>query len=88
MCGIAGILSPDTRNVSSARLQRMTEAIHHRGPDGADLWIDRNGTTAFGHRRLSIIDLSVAAAQPMHYLGRYTITYNGEIYNYAEIRKD
>ncbi|MGI8636848.1 MAG: asparagine synthase (glutamine-hydrolyzing), partial [Segetibacter sp.] len=87
MCGIAGILSPDTRNVSRERLQKMTDAIQHRGPDGADFWIDKHSTTAFGHRRLSIIDLSAAAAQPMHYLNRYTITYNGEIYNYIEIRE-
>ncbi len=86
MCGIAGILSPDKRNVSRERLQLMTTAIQHRGPDGEGFWLNPEGTAGFGHRRLSIIDLSEAGAQPMHYLNRYTITYNGEIYNYLEIK--
>ena len=87
MCGIAGILSPDARNVSRPRLQKMTDSIQHRGPEGEGFWINPNGTTGFGHRRLSIIDLSEAGSQPMLYLGRYTITYNGEIYNYIEIKE-
>ncbi|WP_018613639.1 asparagine synthase (glutamine-hydrolyzing) [Segetibacter koreensis] len=86
MCGIAGILSPDARIVSRGRLQLMTNAIQHRGPDGEGFWLNSEGTVGFGHRRLSIIDLSEAGAQPMHYLDRYTITYNGEIYNYLEIK--
>lgn len=87
MCGIAGILSPDTRNVNRQRLQNMTSAIPHRGPDDEGFWINTEGTTGFGHRRLSIIDLSAAGHQPMHYLNRFTITYNGEIYNYAELKE-
>lgn len=87
MCGIAGILSPDTKSVTRQRLQRMTDVLQHRGPEGDGFWISEEGTVGFGHRRLSIIDLSVAAAQPMHYLDRYTITYNGEIYNYLEIKE-
>ncbi|MCW3113303.1 MAG: asnB [Segetibacter sp.] len=87
MCGIAGILSPDLRNVSRQRLQQMTDSIRHRGPEGEGFWINAEGSTGFGHRRLSIIDLTDAGAQPMHYLNRYTITYNGEIYNYAEIKE-
>lgn len=87
MCGIAGILSSDQRNVSRQRLQKMTDAIQHRGSDGDGLWVNAGGTTAFGHRRLSILDLTNAGAQPMHYLDRYTITYNGEIYNYLEIKE-
>ena len=86
MCGIAGILSPDKRNVSEQRLQVMTSAIQHRGPEGEGFWLNEEGTVGFGHRRLSIIDLSIAGAQPMHYLNRYTITYNGEIYNYLELK--
>ena len=65
----------------------MTEVISHRGPDGAGLWSD-NGI-ALGHRRLSIIDLSAAAAQPMQTPdGRYVLTYNGEIYNHRELRNN
>jgi asparagine synthase (glutamine-hydrolysing) len=86
MCGIAGILSPDSRNVSRQRLQKMTYVLQHRGPDGEARWINNAGTVGFGHRRLAIIDLSELGSQPMHYLGRYTITYNGEIYNYLELK--
>ena len=88
MCGIAGILSSDKRNVSKERLQKMTDALEHRGPDGVGRWINTEETVAFGHRRLAIIDLSIAGSQPLNYLDRYTITYNGEIYNYIEIRED
>jgi asparagine synthase (glutamine-hydrolysing) len=64
----------------------MNALIFHRGPDSEDYYFCRN--FAFGHRRLKIIDLSANASQPMTYLDRYTITYNGEIYNYLEIRED
>jgi asparagine synthase (glutamine-hydrolysing) len=87
MCGIAGILSVDINNVTRARLQSMTDAIHHRGPDGDSFYINHSGNVGFGHRRLSVIDLSNAGMQPMNYLDRYTITYNGEIYNYIENKK-
>jgi asparagine synthase (glutamine-hydrolysing) len=86
MCGIAGILSPDPLKVTTERLKRMTDALAHRGPDGEGVWISPAGVTGLGHRRLSIIDLSPAGAQPMHYGGRYTIIHNGEIYNYLELR--
>ncbi|HTI11214.1 MAG TPA: asparagine synthase (glutamine-hydrolyzing) [Puia sp.] len=86
MCGIAGILSPDPANITRERLQKMTDAIAHRGPDGEGAWISGSGLAGLGHRRLAIIDLSPAAAQPMSYLGRYTIIHNGEIYNYLELR--
>ncbi len=88
MCGIAGIISSDPNNVSRQRLQKMTDAIQHRGPDGDGFWIHEEGRIGFGHSRLSIIDLSEAGSQPMHYLDRYTITYNGEIYNYIEIKEE
>ncbi len=65
----------------------MTDALAHRGPDGEGFWNNKKETVFFGHRRLAIIDLSDNAAQPLHYLNRYTIVYNGEIYNYIEIRK-
>ena len=66
----------------------MTGAIAHRGPDGENHWINETGRAGLGHRRLSIIDLSENAAQPMHYLGRYSIVHNGEIYNYTELRRE
>jgi asparagine synthase (glutamine-hydrolysing) len=86
MCGIAGIISTHRELVSGERLKLMTQAIAHRGPDGEAHWVNASGEAGLGHRRLSIIDLSDAAAQPMHYNERYTIVYNGEIYNYIELR--
>ncbi len=88
MCGIAGIVS-FKENVNLQRLKNMTDAIVHRGPDGEGQWINSEGKLGLGHRRLSIIDLSDKAKQPMHYGNRrYTITFNGEIYNYIEIKKE
>ena len=87
MCGIAGIISLNPNNVSKQRLQKMTDTIAHRGPEGEDFWINESGNVGFGHRRLCIIDLSDAGSQPMHYLDRYTIVYNGEIYNYIELKQ-
>ncbi len=85
MCGVAGFLNRDGEPASSAIAQRMTDAIAHRGPDGDGLWVE--GPAALGHRRLAIIDLSPAGAQPMQSRdGRYVISYNGEIYNYRELR--
>lgn len=93
MCGIAGIiqLSPHqeqdgNRSLLPTRLKTMANSLQHRGPDGEGFWISPNAQVAFAHRRLSIIDLSLRAAQPMHYHNRYTIVYNGEIYNYIELR--
>ena len=87
MCGIAGILSKDHTEVTVERLKKMTDIIHYRGPDGDGHWINAEKTIGLGHRRLSIIDLSHAADQPMHYLGRYSIVFNGEIYNYIELKE-
>ena len=87
MCGIAGIISPGPGAVSLQQLKKMTDAIAHRGPDGEDFWINSSNTAGLGHRRLAIIDLSPEAAQPMHYHDRYTIVYNGEIYNYIELKE-
>ncbi|MBX3254296.1 MAG: asparagine synthase (glutamine-hydrolyzing) [Chitinophagaceae bacterium] len=91
MCGIAGIISPDTGLIDPQRLKKMSDALAHRGPDGEAVWINKNGTTGFAHRRLAVIDLSPAGAQPMHYPSaadaRYTIVHNGEIYNYIELRE-
>ena len=88
MCGIAGILLA-SRRVELDGLKKMTDTIKHRGPDGEGHWINDKKNIGFGHRRLSIIDLTEKGSQPMHYLnGRYTITYNGEIYNYLEIKNE
>ena len=85
MCGIAGIIDFTGRPVMQEELKKMTDSIAHRGPDGEGFFVE--GNVGFGHRRLSIIDLSSAAAQPMTRFG-LTITYNGEIYNYIELRKE
>ncbi len=84
MCGIAGILNREEQ-VTEEQIRRMTDSMSHRGPDSEGLFLD--GELAFGHRRLSIIDLSQAANQPFEDVsGRYVIVFNGEIYNYAEIK--
>jgi asparagine synthase (glutamine-hydrolysing) len=87
VCGIAGIVHLDGAPASEDALRAMTRAIAHRGPDGDGHWLD--GPVALGHRRLSIIDLSEAGAQPMVTQdGRYILTYNGELYNFEELRRD
>jgi len=103
MCGIAGIINKHPQTGINSKgfllqnIKKMTDALAHRGPDGEGHWINETGTIALGHRRLSIIDLSNAGAQPMQRLlfssvegeeKRYTITYNGEIYNYIELRDE
>ncbi len=85
MCGIAGIFGPV---VNRGDLEAMVSAQHHRGPDGNGIYLDPSGTSGLAHNRLSIIDLSDAGAQPMTSAdGRYTIVFNGEIYNYVELRQ-
>lgn len=88
MCGIAGIIQNHTKDYTLEHLQKMTDVLAHRGPDGEGHWNNTDETCLLGHRRLSIIDLSDAGNQPMHYLGRYVIVHNGEIYNYIELRKE
>ena len=88
MCGIAGIIQINSSPYSKEHLKKMTDALAHRGPDGEGLWQNEGGNVLLGHRRLSIIDLSNAGNQPMHYLSRYTIIHNGEIYNYIELKED
>lgn len=85
MCGIVGLVNLDRCPVSPAVLRRMTDSIAHRGPDGEGHWID--GGVGLGHRRLAIIDLSPAGHQPMISADhRYILSYNGEIYNFRELR--
>jgi len=90
MCGIAGVLRKDGADIGESdlsTLRRMTGAIHHRGPDGEGFW--HEGPVAFGHRRLSILDLSPLGAQPMASAdGRFVLTYNGEIYNFEDLGQD
>ncbi len=88
MCGIAGIITLNSK-VNPDNLKQMTDSLIHRGPDGEGQWTNENKTIGLGHRRLSIIDLTKKGTQPMHYAnGRYTITFNGEIYNYIELKKE
>jgi asparagine synthase (glutamine-hydrolysing) len=85
MCGIAGLVNLDGEPAAAVHLKRMTDAIAHRGPDGEGVFID--GAVGIGHRRLSIIDLSPAGHQPMLTAdGRFVISYNGEVYNFQELR--
>jgi len=86
MCGIAGIVRSFGPQVEKRELKIMTDKIAHRGPDGEGQWVSEDGKVGLGHRRLSIIDLSEAGSQPMHYRGRYSIVFNGEIYNYLELK--
>ncbi len=85
MCGIAGIISPYSSLVQTQKVERMMDALHHRGPDGEGKWINDEHTICLGHKRLAIIDRSDAGNQPFHYL-HYTLVFNGEIYNYIEIK--
>lgn len=87
MCGVVGFLNLDRSPVDGAVLRPMVARLAHRGPDGEGHAVD--GELALGHRRLAIIDLSAAAAQPMASAdGRWLIAYNGELYNFRELRKE
>lgn len=88
MCGIAGVIMPMQRPSDiEAWLWGMVKALEHRGPDGYGVWFD--GPVGLGHRRLAIVDLSEGGKQPMHSAdGRFSITFNGEIYNYQELKKE
>ena len=91
MCGIAGFFDSKRVHAEAAgnSLTRMAEAIAHRGPDDQGIWFDTTTGIGFGHRRLSIVDLSPLGHQPMTSAsGRYTITFNGEIYNYRLLKAE
>lgn len=91
MCGLAGFLSPAAFDHCDAarQVKAMTDAIRHRGPDAEGHWLDAAAGIALGHRRLSILDLSPAGAQPMHSrCGRYVLAYNGEVYNFGALRDE
>ena len=89
MCGLAGIFTADgsSRDELTERVTRMTDAIRHRGPDDEGQWVDADAGVGLGFRRLAIIDLSPRGHQPMRSpSGRYTLTFNGEIYNFQALR--
>ena len=87
MCAIVGICNLNGEPVSRALLKQMTDATAHRGPDGEGQYVD--GSVGLGHRRLAIIDLLPAASQPMtSETGDLILTYNGEIYNFKELRAE
>lgn len=85
MCGICGYFG--LAHDEGAVIEQMTDSLRHRGPDASGIWNDRDRGIAFGHRRLSILDLSEAGAQPM-LGGRYVISYNGEVYNHLALRRE
>lgn len=86
MCGITGKIFFNTNAVSEQEIESMNKAILHRGPDDGGVYISPDKKVGLGHRRLSIIDLSPLGHQPMRYMDRYEIIFNGEIYNFQEKR--
>jgi asparagine synthase (glutamine-hydrolysing) len=88
MCGITGFLTSSEAELElKIAVGRMTDQLAHRGPDDSGIWVDPAGGIALGHRRLSIVDLSRDGHQPMHSeSGRYVVVFNGEVYNFADLR--
>jgi asparagine synthase (glutamine-hydrolysing) len=86
MCGLAGMISSKSIDGISNQVRLMTSLLSHRGPDDEGIWVEKG--VGLGHKRLSIVDLSINGKQPMHsHCGRYVIVYNGEIYNHLDLRK-
>jgi asparagine synthase (glutamine-hydrolysing) len=89
MCGISGIYNLNNNPVQAKAFESFTDSMTRRGPDGAGYEYFENSTLALGQRRLSILDLTEAGKQPMSYAnGRYWITYNGEVFNFSELKKE
>jgi asparagine synthase (glutamine-hydrolysing) len=89
MCGIAGLWLPGGDPTLAGRARTMADRLAHRGPDGAGVWTDPAAGIALAHRRLAIIDLSPGGAQPMaDRSGRFVLTYNGELYNFRDLRDE
>lgn len=86
MCGISGIINKNSQAVAPDAIRAITDLVAHRGPDGDGFYF--GDCFAFGHRRLAILDVSSAGSQPMAYLQRYVITYNGEVYNFVELKTE
>ncbi|MDP3705553.1 MAG: asparagine synthase (glutamine-hydrolyzing) [Legionellaceae bacterium] len=89
MCGLTGFFnSRETTDRMTSMISTMTERLTHRGPDGSGIWCHHDDAIALGHRRLAILDLTSSGQQPMHsHDDRYVIVFNGEIYNYLELKK-
>ena len=91
MCGIVGYFQPGGLPPKEATLtaSKMADSLSHRGPDDCGVWVDETAGMALAHRRLAVIDLSVTGRQPMSsQSGRFVISFNGEIYNHAELRRE
>ena len=91
MCGVTGFLMAPIRTEGELKetAEKMSNAIAHRGPDDANAWADAQAGIALGHRRLAIIDLSLAGRQPMtSSSGRFVVAFNGEVYNHLNIRAE
>jgi asparagine synthase (glutamine-hydrolysing) len=88
MCGIVGILEKNKKNINIEELKRFTHSLIHRGPDNFGTYINKENYIGLGHRRLSIIDLRDIGNQPMTIEDKYTIVFNGEIYNFEEIKRE
>src|SRR5258708_5008011 len=90
MCGIVGVFSyAGPADLDTRMLCRMRDTMVHRGPDGAGVFVSPDKRLGLGHRRLSILDVSANGAQPMSTLdGRFLVVYNGEIYNFRELRQE
>ena len=88
MCGIVGKISFTQAEVSPEDIQSMGQALSHRGPDDSGVFLSSDKKVGLGHRRLAIIDLSPKGHQPMAFQSRYHIVFNGEIYNFQELRSD
>src|SRR5262245_19106279 len=87
MCGIVGAVATGEELVDPDEIERLRDVLAHRGPDGSGVWLSTDHRVGLAHRRLAIIDTSTAARQPMTSDdGSAVITYNGEIYNYRELR--
>jgi asparagine synthase (glutamine-hydrolysing) len=86
MCGISAVVTRETKSDLLSIAMHMNSLIEHRGPDGFGYYMGPN--FALGHRRLAILDLSDAGKQPMEYANKYVITYNGEVYNYVELKNE
>lgn len=88
MCGLNGFFNAPKNTSAHAAIAQMNAAIHHRGPDVGGTWLDESVGLVLGHRRLAVLDLSPAGAQPMHSVcGRYVLAFNGEIYNHLQLRE-
>ena len=86
MCGITGLFGRNHDGGLDKQVKQMTVSLSHRGPDDSGFWVNENRTIAFGHRRLSVLELSKAGHQPMESTcGRFVMTFNGEIYNHLEL---